>query len=52
MSIIVHLTQIKTLIGMGVIPLEFLPGDTREKLGLGGEEIYAIEGIAGHMIHL
>jgi aconitate hydratase len=34
------------LIGMGVLPLEFLPGQTRESLGLTGEEVYAVEGIA------
>jgi aconitate hydratase len=34
------------LIGMGVIPLEFLPGESRETLGLSGEETFAIEGIA------
>jgi aconitate hydratase len=34
------------LIGMGVLPLQFLPGQTRESLGLTGEEIYTIEGIA------
>ncbi|HEX6765762.1 MAG TPA: aconitate hydratase AcnA, partial [Polyangiaceae bacterium] len=34
------------LIGMGVIPLEFLPGDNRETLGLTGEETLAVEGIA------
>jgi aconitate hydratase len=35
------------LIGMGVLPLQFLPGQTRESLGLSGEETYSIEGIAG-----
>src|SRR5205085_10093620 len=34
------------LIGMGVIPLEFQNGDTRESLGLNGHEIFDIEGIA------
>jgi aconitate hydratase len=34
------------LIGMGVIPLEFVPGENRESLGLTGEETYSIEGIA------
>jgi aconitate hydratase len=34
------------LIGMGVLPLEFLPGQSRESLGLSGEELYSIEGIA------
>ncbi len=34
------------LIGMGVLPLEFLPGQSRETLGLSGEESFFIEGIA------
>lgn len=34
------------LVGMGVLPLQFLPGETRETLGLTGLETYAIEGIA------
>jgi len=34
------------LIGMGVMPLEFQSGDTRESLGLTGNEIFDIEGIA------
>jgi aconitate hydratase len=33
------------LIGMGVLPLEFQPGESRESLGLTGEEVYAIQGI-------
>ncbi|HEY7355955.1 MAG TPA: aconitate hydratase AcnA, partial [Ktedonobacterales bacterium] len=34
------------LIGMGVMPLEFLPGETRSSLGLTGREVYEITGIA------
>jgi aconitate hydratase len=34
------------LIGMGVIPLEFLPGENRETYALTGEETFSIEGIA------
>ena len=37
------------LIGMGVLPLEFLPGENPASLALGGEEIYAITGIAGDL---
>jgi aconitate hydratase len=37
------------LIGMGVLPLEFCPGQNRESLGLTGEEIYAITGIAADL---
>jgi aconitate hydratase len=34
------------LIGMGVLPLEFLAGQNRESLGLSGEEVFEIDGIA------
>src|SRR6266571_2248861 len=34
------------LIGMGVLPLEFRPGENRESLGLTGHEIFEIEGVA------
>jgi aconitate hydratase len=33
------------LIGMGVLPLQFAAGETRETLGLTGFETYAIEGV-------
>ena len=33
------------LVGMGVLPLEFVDGQTRESLGLTGFESFAIEGI-------
>ncbi|MBL8023971.1 MAG: aconitate hydratase AcnA [Elusimicrobia bacterium] len=33
------------LVGMGVLPLQFKPGETRESLGLTGKETFAIEGI-------
>jgi len=33
------------LVGMGILPLQFLPGESRESLGLTGEEVYAIRGI-------
>jgi aconitate hydratase len=32
---------------MGVLPLQFLPGETRETLGLTGHEEFAISGIDG-----
>jgi aconitate hydratase len=38
------------LIGMGVIPLEFLPGENRERLALTGEETISIEGISGMQV--
>jgi aconitate hydratase len=34
------------LIGMGVLPLQFKPGESAESLGLTGQETYRIEGIA------
>ncbi len=34
------------LIGMGVLPLEFAPGESHEKLGLTGKETFSISGIA------
>jgi aconitate hydratase len=33
------------LVGMGVLPLQFEPGESAESLGLTGEEVYDIEGI-------
>jgi aconitate hydratase len=33
------------LVGMGILPLQFLPGETAESLGLKGEEIFEINGI-------
>jgi aconitate hydratase len=35
------------LIGMGVLPLEFLPGTTRLTLGLDGTEIFDVVGVPG-----
>jgi aconitate hydratase len=34
------------LVGMGVLPLEFKSGENRESLGLTGDEIFEIEGVA------
>jgi aconitate hydratase len=34
------------LVGMGVLPLEFLNGDTRDSLGLTGQESFSISGVA------
>jgi aconitate hydratase len=34
------------LVGMGVLPLEFKQGETRETLGLTGNEVFEIEGVA------
>jgi aconitate hydratase len=35
------------LIGMGVLPLQYAAGDTRESLGLTGEETFEITGLEG-----
>ena len=40
------------LVGMGVLPLEFVPGDSRETLGLTGEETYSITGLEGDDVPL
>jgi aconitate hydratase len=34
------------LVGMGVLPLEFLPGDSVESLGLTGEETFSTKGLS------
>jgi aconitate hydratase len=34
------------LVGMGILPLQFLPGQSRTTLGLDGRETYEIRGIA------
>jgi aconitate hydratase len=38
------------LIGMGVLPLELLAGDTPKSLGLSGEETFAIAGISSGLV--
>ena len=35
------------LVGMGVLPLQFKQGDSRESLGLAGTEVFDITGISG-----
>jgi aconitate hydratase len=35
------------LIGMGVLPLQFLDGDSIESLGLDGDEVFSIDGFTG-----
>jgi aconitate hydratase len=35
------------LVGMGVLPLQFMPGETAATLGLTGREIFSIGGISG-----
>ncbi len=34
------------LLGMGVLPVQFLPGEDRKSLGLKGDEVYSIVGLA------
>ncbi|MCI0582349.1 MAG: aconitate hydratase AcnA [Chloroflexi bacterium] len=35
------------LVGMGVLPLQYLPGDSAASLGLSGRESFTVEGVAG-----
>ena len=35
------------LVGMGVLPLQFMGGDTRDSLGLTGDDSFTIHGVAG-----
>ena len=35
------------LVGMGVVPFEFLPGENRKTLNLTGDEVVSIHGLAG-----
>jgi aconitate hydratase len=37
------------LLGMGVLPLEFQPGENPENLGLSGRELFDITGLAGDL---
>ncbi len=37
------------LVGMGVLPIQFMPGDTRDSLELTGDESFSILGIADHL---
>lgn len=37
------------LVGMGVLPLQFKPGDSGESLGLTGRETFHIEGLTGNL---
>ncbi|MDB5040325.1 MAG: acoA, partial [Candidatus Eremiobacteraeota bacterium] len=37
------------LIGMGILPLQYTQGATRDSLGLTGEETFAIEGVAAKL---
>jgi aconitate hydratase len=37
------------LVGMGVLPLQFLPGQTAQSLGLTGEETFSIDGLNDHL---
>ena len=34
------------LVGMGILPLQYKPGETAASLGLTGEEVYHVEGLA------
>jgi aconitate hydratase len=37
------------LVGMGVLPLQFKPGENAAALGLTGEETFSVEGVAGSL---
>jgi aconitate hydratase len=37
------------LVGMGVLPLQFMPGENVESLGLSGREVFTIEGLRDDM---
>jgi aconitate hydratase len=37
------------LVGMGVLPLQFIPGETRKTLSLGGDETFDILGLDGEL---
>lgn len=39
------------LVGMGVLPLQFLAGDTRETLGLTGDEVFHFRGVKDGVAH-
>jgi aconitate hydratase len=39
------------LVGMGILPLQFLPGQNAESLKLAGEEVFEIAGIRGLIEH-
>jgi aconitate hydratase len=34
------------LVGMGVLPLQFADGESAESLGLSGEEVFSVAGVA------
>jgi aconitate hydratase len=38
------------LVGMGILPLQFKPGETVESLGLNGEEVYDFTGLADALV--
>jgi aconitate hydratase len=38
------------LVGMGVLPLVFQPGESRESLGLTGREVYDVSGLASGLV--
>ncbi len=38
------------LVGMGVLPLQFMPGESRQSLGLTGREMFSVSGIAEGLV--
>ena len=43
------MNSIEALAGFGVLPLQYRPGETRESLGLTGEEVFSLPGLAGEL---
>jgi aconitate hydratase len=37
------------LVGMGVLPIQYKPGESAQQLGLTGKEIYSLEGLSAEM---
>jgi aconitate hydratase len=38
------------LVGMGVLPLQFMPGESATSLGITGNEVFNIEGLDDHIL--
>ncbi len=37
------------LVGMGILPLQFMPGENADSLGLTGHELFTIEELSDHI---
>ena len=47
LHVLARLQSRSNLVGMGVLPLQFMGGDTRDSLGLTGDDAFTIHGVAG-----